>query len=73
MSNIEQYKQFCRFCEHFSPHATDLDIYLQSKVEKVIDPLKWWYNNCHIYPTLYHMALDYLSIPGEFLSISFVL
>jgi hypothetical protein len=42
----------------------------QHKVENMVDPLKWWNDNCHVYPTLYHMALDYLSIPSKFLSIS---
>jgi len=36
----------------------------------VVDPLQWWNDNRYVYPTLYHMALDYLSIPGEFLSVS---
>jgi len=36
-----------------------------------MNPLKWWHDNRHVYPTLYRMALDYLSIPGESLSISF--
>jgi len=42
-----------------------------NEVEKVKDPLKWWNDNCHVYPTLYHMALDYLSIPGKSLFVSF--
>ncbi len=44
--------------------ASDLDVYLQSAVENVMESLRWWNDNCHVYPTLYHMALDYLSIPG---------
>ena len=36
-----------------------------------MDPLKWWHDNRHVYPVLYRMALDYLSIPGESLSIYF--
>ena len=45
-------------------------MYLRNEVENVKDPLKWWYDNRHVYPTLHRMALDYLSIPGELLSIS---
>jgi len=27
--------------------------------------LLWWFERKHIYPTLYRMAMDYLSIPGK--------
>ena len=43
---------------------SELDEYLRRPVENVPEPLKWWINNAHIYPTLSRMALDYLSIPG---------
>ena len=46
-------------------------MYMRNEVEKVKDPLKWWNDNRHVYPTLYRMALDYLSIPGESLFVSF--
>jgi len=46
---------------------SELDEYLQLPVENVKDPLKWWVNNQQVYPNLFRMALDYLSIPGEFL------
>ena len=42
-----------------------LDKYLQLPVENVKDPLKWWVNNCKVYPNLSWMALDYLSIPSR--------
>ena len=38
--------------------------YLSHPVKNVKDPLRWWVDNKHVYPNLYHMALDYLSIPG---------
>jgi hypothetical protein len=44
--------------------VTELDEYLRQPVENVPEPLKWWMNHAHIYPTLSPMALDYLSIPG---------
>jgi hypothetical protein len=34
--------------------------------ENVKDPLKWWWEHRRTYPTLSHMALDYLSIPCEY-------
>jgi hypothetical protein len=46
--------------------SSELDEYLRKPVENVQDPLKWWFTNRHVYPSLYRMALDYLSIPGEF-------
>jgi hypothetical protein len=48
--------------------VSELDEYLRQPVENVPDPLKWWLNHAHIYPTLSPMALDYLSIPGELYS-----
>ena len=51
-------------------HTTDLDMYMWNEVEKVKDPLKWQNDNHHVYPTLYHMALDYLSIPGKSLFVT---
>lgn len=32
---------------------------------KAKDGLRWWVERKHIYPRLYRMALDYLSIPGK--------
>ena len=43
----------------------DLDRFLSTDPEEVTDVLLWWYEHKHIYPHLYRMALDYLSIPGR--------
>jgi len=43
----------------------DLDRFLSTDPEEVTDVLLWWYEHKHIYPHLYRMALDYLSIPGK--------
>lgn len=48
----------------------DLDRYLSHPVEKVSDATEWWYKQRETYLVLYHMALDFLTIPGEFHSIS---
>ena len=45
---------------------SELDHYLSGDVEYVTDPLDWWYKQCRTYPQLSRMALDYLTIPGEF-------
>ena len=44
----------------------ELDRYISGDVEYVTDPLDWWYKQRRTYPQLSHMALDYLTIPGEF-------
>lgn len=46
--------------------TSELDGYLRKPVENVKDPLKWWIGNRHVYPNLFRMALDFLSIPGMF-------
>ena len=55
------------------PEATvpqdELDTYLSTPQElDVKDGLHWWHERKHLYPHLYRMALDYLSIPGYFFS-----
>jgi hypothetical protein len=45
------------------PH--ELDEYLSQPIEKVRDPMKWWWDHRHVYPKLSSMALDYLSVPGK--------
>jgi hypothetical protein len=46
------------------PH--EINVYLTSTVEKVKDPLMWWWDHRKVYPNLSTMALDYLSAPGEY-------
>ena len=46
--------------------GSELDHYLSSDVEYVTDPLDWWYKQRRTYPQFSRMALDYLTIPGEF-------
>ena len=42
----------------------EVDEYLSQAVEKVRDPIAWWWDHRKVYPKLSAMALDYLSIPG---------
>jgi hypothetical protein len=42
----------------------ELTIFLITDPEMVKDILLWWWDKRNIFPTLYRMALDYLSIPG---------
>ena len=44
--------------------SKELDEYLSQGIEKVRDPITWWWNHQKVYPQLLAMALDYLSIPG---------
>ena len=41
--------------------------YLATDVEPVSDALQWWHDRRATFPNLSRMALDYLTIPGEFL------
>ena len=42
---------------------SEVNKYLSCPVENIVDPLKWWTDNCKVYPNLSSMALDYLCIP----------
>ena len=42
----------------------ELDDYLSQAIEKVSDPIAWWWDHRKVYPTLSAMAFDYLSVPG---------
>ena len=50
----------------------ELNHYLCTDPEHVTDAFVWWYSKWFIYPRLHHMALDYLTIPGEF-QVTFVI
>ena len=43
------------------PH--ELDDYLSQPIEKVHDPIAWWWDHHHIFPKS-KIAFDYLSIPS---------
>src|SRR5271163_4544707 len=42
----------------------ELDEYLTLPIERVRDPLTWWWDHRHAYPQLSVMAFDFLSAPG---------
>ena len=44
--------------------TNELDEYLSQAIEKVRDPIAWWWDHQKVYLQLLAMALDYLSIPG---------
>ena len=46
----------------------ELGRYLASPTEATVDPLLWWIEKQAVYPRLARMALNYLSIPGQFYS-----
>ena len=52
---------------HKNPGLRDeLERFLSTERELgVEDGLVWWFEQKHIYPHLYRMAMDYLSIPGK--------
>jgi hypothetical protein len=43
----------------------EVDEYLGQAIERVRDPIAWWWDHRLMYPRLSAMALDYLSIPGK--------
>jgi hAT family C-terminal dimerisation region len=44
----------------------ELDEYLVQPIEKVHDPISWWWDHKATFPCLSIMAFDYLSVPGKF-------
>lgn len=42
----------------------ELERYLSTDPEHVVDVLAWWTERRHMYPCLSRMALDYQTIPG---------
>jgi hypothetical protein len=42
----------------------ELDNYLSQAIEKVTDPIKWWWDHRKVFPKLSAMAFDFLSVPG---------
>ena len=44
--------------------SDELDNYLAQAIERVQDPIAWWWDHQAVYPQLSKMAFDYLSIPG---------
>src|SRR5882724_7398020 len=44
--------------------TNELDEYLSQAIEKVRDPIAWWWDHQKVYLWLSVMMLDYLSIPG---------
>ena len=44
--------------------VNELDDYLSQGIEKVSNPVTWWWDHQKVYPKLLVMALDFLSIPG---------
>ena len=59
--------------EKTAHERNELEEYLKLPIEKVMDPLMWWYNNRNVYPCLSRMALDYLSAPRKLLFIAFII
>lgn len=46
----------------------ELERYLSTDPEQVSDVIGWWYERRGAYPRLHRMALDYLTIPGAYIS-----
>ena len=46
------------------PTVSELKVYLSQPIERVKDPIAWWWDHRAVFPRLSVMALDYLSAPG---------
>lgn len=46
--------------------SDELARYLSINVEDVDDPIQWWSDRKTQYPNLSRMAIDFLTLPGEF-------
>jgi hypothetical protein len=46
--------------------VNELDDHLSQAIEKVSDPIAWWWDHRKVYPKLSAMAFDYLSVLGKF-------
>jgi len=46
--------------------ANELDHFLSTQTEQTDNVLMWWTEHHHVFPRLSRMALDYLSIPGNY-------
>ena len=42
----------------------ELNDYLSQAIEKVTNPVKWWWDHRKVFPKLSVMAFDFLSVPG---------
>lgn len=51
--------------KHITTWFNKLREYFQKPIKNIKEPLKWWITNHGVYPNLYCMVLDYLSIPGS--------
>lgn len=63
-ANDKGYASFGNLSVTTQLRQNEVQAYLSLPVENVKDPLKWWYDNRFVYPSLHRMALDYLSIPA---------
>ena len=44
--------------------GSELEGYLATKIEHIVDPVQLWHKKQVVYPWLAHMAMDYLTTPG---------
>ena len=59
------------------PKLTDLhsklNQYLSTNVAYVADPIAWWHEHHALYPQLSWMVLDFLTIPGMYFIVHFLM
>ncbi|GBE81312.1 hypothetical protein SCP_0310390 [Sparassis crispa] len=61
----DEFGDFANISVTMEPSArNELEEYLAAPLEKVRDPLRWWWDSRKAYPHLHRMALNYLSVPA---------
>ena len=60
----QQFTDFFDIPMEAVPAVSELEVYLLQPIEKVKDPIAWWWDHQAVFPKLSVMALDYLSAPG---------
>ena len=63
-NNLDDFTDFLDIPMEDIEARGELDDYLSLPIEKVRDPIGWWWEHKAMYPKLSAMAFDYLSIPG---------
>ena len=64
VDDIEAMTDFLNISMDSLKEINELNNYLSQAIEKVTDPIKWWWDHQKVFPKLSAMAFDFLSVPG---------
>ena len=72
VDDIEATTNFLNIPMDSLKEINELDNYISQAIEKVTDPIKWWWDHWKVFPKLSAMAFDFLSVPGMLYVVSYV-